>query len=207
MPKGQPRASSPAQRPTIACIVEGHGEEEAVPVLIRRIAAEINPGGQIGELIRVTKTLLLRPGELEKRVTPANRKSGTGSRVLVVIDADDDRPQELIEQIERRLRTAAPHIKSAVAVAVKEFESWFIAGVEGIRGCRGVSQQATPISVPESKRDAKGWLSGLMPADHPYSETLHQAAFTAVFDIVKARQRSPSFDHCYREIEHLLTSE
>ena len=27
----------------IACIVEGHGEVEAVPILIRRIAATIDP--------------------------------------------------------------------------------------------------------------------------------------------------------------------
>ncbi len=27
----------------VACIVEGHGEVEAVPILIRRIAAELDP--------------------------------------------------------------------------------------------------------------------------------------------------------------------
>jgi hypothetical protein len=40
----------------IACIVEGHGEDEAVPLLIRRIAGDLGLPVEAGERIRVTKT-------------------------------------------------------------------------------------------------------------------------------------------------------
>lgn len=189
---------------TIGCIVEGHGEDEAVPVLIRRIAGDLNIPVAVGGRIRVPKSLLLRPGELEKRVHLAASKTGDGSSVLVLIDADDDPPLKLAESMRRRIQTSAPHIPCGIAVAVMEFESWLIAGADGLRGRRGFANDAEPILDPESKRDAKAWLSEFMPREHPYMPTLHQAAFTSLFDMSKARECSPSFDRCYREIERLL---
>ncbi len=189
---------------TVACIVEGHGEQEAVPALIRRIAGELGLTVQAGERIRVTKTLLLRPGELEKRVALAAAKAGPGGAVFALVDADDDPPLELAGDMNRRIGIAAPRIAGGAAVAVLEFESWLIAGVEGLCGKSGFAEGVKPLLYPESVRGAKEWLSRFMPPAHPYAPTRHQTAFTSNFDMARARERSPSFARCYREIERLI---
>ena len=50
----------------LACIVEGHGETSAVPLLLRRMAAAIDARIelQIPHSVRLPKSKLLRPGEL-----------------------------------------------------------------------------------------------------------------------------------------------
>jgi len=187
----------------IACIVEGHGEEEAVPVLIRRIAGELGLAVEVGERIRAKRTQLLRPGELERRISLAAEKTGPGGAVFVLVDADDDPPSGLEQSLKRRAE-ADTRIAGGAAVAVREFEAWFIAGVEGLRGQRGIPHDLNSAPSPESIRGAKEWLSRFMPPAHPDAPILHQAAFTSRFDMVKARGRSPSFDRCYRERERLI---
>ena len=63
----------------IGCIVEGHGEVEAVPVLIRRIAWDLYPELPIivERPIRAPRNLVVKAGELERRVELAARKIGT----------------------------------------------------------------------------------------------------------------------------------
>ena len=48
----------------VACIVEGHGEVEAVPVLIRRIAESLDPGMVVllPSPLRVPKNKLVKSG-------------------------------------------------------------------------------------------------------------------------------------------------
>lgn len=74
----------------IAAIVEGHGECEAIPVLIRRIALTINPGFVPDVLppIRVPASRLLKTGELERSVEFAARKLRGNSGILVLLDCD-----------------------------------------------------------------------------------------------------------------------
>jgi hypothetical protein len=159
---------------------------------------------EIGERIRTPKTTLLRAGELEKRVRLAIAKTGPGGAVFVLVDADDP-PYVTPGDLAIRLAAVCQNVPYGTAVAVREYESWLIAGVEGLYGKRGFSDGVEPPSDPEAVRGAKGWLSRHMPTAHPYAPTLHQAAFTAAFDMEKARARSPSFDLCYREIARLVT--
>lgn len=58
--------------------------------------------------------------------------------------------------------------------------------------------------IPEGVRDAKGWLSSRMSVGRTYGETLDQAALAAEVDMRIARDRSPSFDKLWRDIESLL---
>ena len=78
-----------------------------------------------------------------------------------------------------------------VAVAVREYEAWFLAAIESLRGHGGVSGDAVFDGEPEHPRDAKGVLAARMTES--YRETLHQARFSAVMDLAQARGRSPSF--------------
>ena len=82
---------------TVVPIVEGHGDVDATPVLLRRTAQELVPDDfvTIPQPIRVKRNRVAMPGELERYVELAANKGGTDGRVLVLLDADDDCPSEL----------------------------------------------------------------------------------------------------------------
>ncbi len=91
----------------------------------------------------------------------------------------------------------------AVVLARSEFESWFIAAAESLRGRCGLPDDLEAPRDPEAIRGAKEWLGRHMR--RRYVETLDQPALTALFDLDAAR-RADSFDKCRREIERLLKS-
>lgn len=192
----------------IACIVEGHGEVRALPVLLRRIAAEIEPGAHLWmppphRINRFNRSRLLRPGMLEEVVqAQGDRVTGAGG-VLLLIDADEDCPAELGPRLLGRAQAARPDRKVAVVLANREFEAWFLAAASSLAGHRGLPGVLVSPPDPEVIRGAKEWLGSKMPGK-PYKETSDQAAFAAVFDMKAARQKSPSFDKYWREAERLI---
>jgi hypothetical protein len=99
---------------------------------------------------------------------------------------------------------ARPDIPIAVVLAKKEFEAWFLAAAESLRGKRNLPDTLVGPPNPEEIRDAKGWLSEKMPRGVRYSATSDQAPLTQEFDMVSAR-RAASFDKCYREIHNMLS--
>ncbi len=186
----------------VAAIVEGHGDVEAVPILIRRIAATVLPGCHVEVLrpIRASRSKLLLPGEVERVTELAVRKVAGQGLVLIVLDSDDDCPAQLGPQIKNRAWRDCPGLHFAVALAMREFEAWFIAAAESLRGRRGLPDDIASPTNPESIRGAKEWLSRQMPRNQNYFESLDQPALAAVFDLQAARA-CPSFDRFYRIIE------
>jgi len=190
---------------TIACIVEGHGEVQALPVLLRRAAAEVDPGIYLSvpPPYRVNRSGLLRPDILEEVArTQGDRVTGAGG-VFLLIDADDDCPADLGPRLLARMVTARPDRRMAVVLANREFEGWFLAAVPSLAGHRELPEVLEPPQDPEAIRGAKEWL-GTRRAGRSYRETSDQAAFTAVFDMKAAREKSPSFDKFWREAERLI---
>jgi hypothetical protein len=189
----------------MACIVEGHGDVRAVPILVRRIAAEIDPAITLHVLppLRVPRFKLAKEGELERAVELAARKTAGAGAVLVLVDSEDDCPATKAPELLQRARAARSDVPAAVVLAKREYEAWFLAAAESLRGHRGLAQDLTTPAQPEEIRGAKEWLRHRMPADMKYRETLDQLALTAVFDLAAAR-RADSFDKCYREITRLL---
>lgn len=188
-------------------IVEGHGECDAVPVLIRRIALEIDPGfvPQVLKPLRVPASKLQKPDELNRTIQLAAAKlRGTGG-ILILVDCDDDCPAKVGPQLLERSRQIRSDMPIAVVLAKREYEAWFLAAAESIRSKRSLPDTLTGPEDPEGIRDAKGWLSRQMPSGTCYSETSDQAALTAAFDMEVARG-ADSFDKCYREIFGMLTS-
>lgn len=191
----------------IAAIVEGHGEVEAVPILIRRIAREIDPGfvPHVLRPIRVPASRLIKNGELERAIELAYRKLEGQGGIVVIMDCDWEGCCPKIEgpiMLRRALRKRGD-IPIRVILAKKEFETWFIAAAISLRGKRGLNRNLENIAQPEDIRDAKGWLSSRMPSGVSYSETADQPALADVFNMDEAR-RSNSFDKCYRDIRMLL---
>jgi Domain of unknown function (DUF4276) len=186
----------------IVCVVEGHGETASVPILVRRIAAAIDPAisVDIGH-IRVSKSKLVKHGELERAVALAAMRSENGG-IVVVLDADDDCPAQLGPSLLARVRNTRPDRPSTVVLANREFESWFLASAESLRGHRKLPAGLESPQDPEAIRGAKEWLSDRIGGG-VYSPTVDQAGLTSAFDLTQAK-RAPSFDKCYREIVRLL---
>lgn len=191
----------------LGCIVEGHGEVEAVPVVVRRIAERESPLDvvQIPAPIRISKDRLVKAGELERAVELAARLAGQPGAVLVVLDSDDDCPAEQGPALLARAVETRNDRPIAVVLAKREFEGWLLAAAESLRGQRGLPDDLQPPADPEAIRGAKEWLTSRMTAGRAYSPTLDQPALSAGFDLDLARTRSESFDKFYRDTVALIS--
>ena len=189
----------------IATIVEGHGEVEAVPILLRRIAERVAPGIalEVPRPIRVKRHQILKAEEMERAVALAAGRARPNGGILVLLDADDDCPADLASGLLHRARQSRSDRPIRVVLAKAEYESWFLAAAASLAGQRGIDEAASPPVDSEAIRDAKGWLSACMPPGRRYRETLHQAALTARFDLDSART-APSFDKMWRDLASLL---
>lgn len=187
----------------LSCVVEGKGEEQAVPILIRRIAERVDPS----LAVQIPKPVLIkrnRLSELENRVQMAAKKMQGPGGVLILLDGEGECPAQLGPELLRRATQVSGDLPLGVVCAKQEFEAWFLAAAESIGGQRGLPATMQPPADPEAISDAKGWLRGHMPKNRKYSEPRDQPALSAVFDLDQARSRSDSFDKCYREVERLL---
>jgi len=189
----------------LACIVEGYGEVQAVPILVRRIAQALDPSlrVRVHPPIRVSRTKVVKPGELERTDTLAGRRAGRQGAILMILDSDDECPARLAPEILARARHARSDLPIGLVLAKREFEAWFLAAADSLRGKRGLISNLTAPDDPESIRGAKEWLTARMAPGRRYVETLDQAALAATFDLELAR-RAPSFDKLYRQVAALI---
>jgi hypothetical protein len=186
----------------IGFVVEGHGEVEAIQSLIRRICGEFFGmyALQTTLPVRVPKSKLVRPGELERAIRLARMR--TRGPVLVILDADDDCPAILGPILKSRIIPIIPPQSLSVVIVQYEFETWFIAAAESLGGKRGLRHGLIGPPNPESIRGAKEWLSRNM-IGRKYSPTVDQAALVAGMDLSAARS-CRSFDRLCSEIGRLI---
>ncbi len=191
--------------PVLVPIVEGHAEVEAVPVLVRRLLAE--SGRQeirVARPVRVKRYQVVRPGELERAFELARRRPEGCDAILLLLDADDDCPKEIAPGLIERAQRASAGLPVAVILAKSEFEAWFVGSLESLRGVRGITETTTSPENPEDIRDAKGFLSRQMAHQRRYVEVDDQPALAESFDLRLARQRCPSFDKFFRDVQGIL---
>lgn len=188
-------------------IVEGDGEVDAVPVLLRRLRNEAGVFDlEIGTPIRRPRSRLVQEVTLRQAIGLARRQRNCSS-ILILFDGDRDCPRVLAPSIQNWAISAAGGIPCVVVVANREYEAWFLAAVESLRGQRGIRSDATFPPDPEGPRGAKEALEGLMAAGASYHETADQPALTATFDMAAAYRRSRSFRRMTRAFEALLRAE
>jgi hypothetical protein len=186
----------------LALLVEGHGEVQAAPILVRRIAAALELPCTVLPPIRQPRTTIIKPGELERAVTLLGNKVGPDGAILVLLDADDDLACTLAPALLARARVARPDRRICVVLAVREYEAWFLAGATSLRGRRGLPDNLASPPDPQAIRDAKGWLGAQMRRG--YSPAIDQPALTSMVDLELTRI-SPSFDKLFRDLTWLLT--
>ena len=194
-------------RVTIAPVVEGHGEVKALPVLLRRVACDLGVYDvDIPLPNRVGRSALATQAGIANAVEQASYRVPGRGGVLVLFDADDDCPVDLVARLLTSARNVRQDKAIGLVVANKEFEAWFLAAAESLAGRCGLPRDLAAPQDPECKRDAKGWLSAAMKrgGGHPYKEVVDQPKLAAVFDMQAARVKSRSFDKFWRETERLI---
>lgn len=189
----------------VAPIVEGHGEIEALPALLYRVAGAIGFDGEllVNAPVRVKSGSFLKADEyFRKQVALAAAKAAQKDGiVLILMDCEDDCPAELGPKLLREAQFVRADIRILVALAYREYETWFLASARSLRGLRGLPRDLEPPPSPERIRDAKGWLGKRMEVK--YDPVIHQLEFTRKLDLDEARA-NPSFNRFYQRICKIL---
>ncbi len=190
----------------LGLIVEGEGEVASAPILIRRFLEKRGHYFEIRRPFRVPRGKLVKPDEISRAVEAVARQTGEGAPILVLLDADDDCIAERSQSMTTAAKAARSDRQISIVLANREFESWFLAAIDSLRGKGGVRVDAECSGNPEAIRDAKGALRQLM-ATSRYSPTVDQAALASLVDLDLVRSRSQSFDKPCRELEQLVAEE
>jgi len=186
-------------------IVEGEGEVEAVPVLLRRLFAEMGCFTvSVGRPIRRTQAQLHNKTEIQKAVRLAKMDADCAA-VLILFDGEDVCPVPCADRTRSYVRSVARKIPCEIVVAYREYETWFISAIESLHGVRGVRDDAVAPENPEARRDSKGWLEEFMGFNSTYSPTIDQAAMSSALDFAMAHQRNRSFRKFVRAVGEIVS--
>jgi hypothetical protein len=120
--------------------------------------------------------------------------------ILILFDGDDDCTGDsnrqrgpLGPQIGKWASEAARGLPCAVVIAQREYESWFLASIESLRGIAGIKDDALYEFEPEVRRGAREELRRMMVPNRAYKPAELQPTFTARFDMAAAYRGSRSF--------------
>lgn len=197
-------------RTKIASIVEGHGEVEAVPILLRRIVAHAAPDHAIVQTtpIRVPRGKIVHANDLSRYVELARNKAGEHGAILILADEDEDCAKELVDSMFAMDMIQSCSVPIAIVFASRCFETWFVVSAKSFAGKRDFPENLVPPEKPEEIQNPKRWLeqhnnlnAGIRRWS--YKEPVDQPGLTADLDIEVAR-RNESFDKLYREVVRLL---
>jgi hypothetical protein len=192
----------------LASVVEGHGEVEALPALVRRIADTVGFAGalHLNPPIRVKSDSFLNDQDYFRRYVAlaAGKAAMRKGSLLILLDCEDDCPATLGPALLRRAQAVRADVDIFVALAHREFETWFVTAVPSLGGRRGLPQKTKAPHDVEKIRDAKGWLGDHMNTS--YDPVIHQLEFTREFDLKLARTNR-SFDRLYRQIQRFLNDD
>ncbi len=185
-------------------IVEGHAEQEALPVLLRRIIND-------REYFHVTidKPFRIPAGQYFKRETFERRITGVyeirgGDWLLALYDLEDKCPREYAD-----LKTVANTFlpcRYEQVFAVREYETWFISVKESLRGHHNIKQDSVSPRGYLRIRDAKGVLTDNMEGSNRYIETVHQPKFSGIFPYEEAANKCPSLRRLVTVIDVIAAS-
>lgn len=174
-------------------IVEGHGEVEAVPILLRRLVACANLQGivKINSSIRKQRNKLVDKSKLNEVIGSARRQKSDA--ILIMFDGDDNCPATLGPRVQLWAQEAAGDIPCQVVIPHQEYEAWFLASIVSLQGMRGIKQSVKLHPNPEGVRGVKKQIRERMERGWSYNETIHQPSFSARFSMVAAYRQCRSF--------------
>jgi hypothetical protein len=189
---------------SIVPVVEGDGEFAAIPLLLRRILYEKYNlyNFDVGQPVNTRGGSKL-VNEFEKFLRHAQGKPECGA-ILVLLNSDDGCPKELAANLAARCNQTGVGKPVAIVCATREYEAWFLASLETIRGNSGIPESASFSGNAETLREVKEWLTQQMPQGQAYKPTLHQASLTQRMDLELAHANSRSFQRLCHAVEQLV---
>jgi len=187
--------------------VEGEGEADAVPTLVRRLLTEQGNWHDVlldDNPFRVGSVDKLVKADFHdwKRLLRASLKRPNVAGVLLILDGDMEKVAGTVfcaAVVAKSLAGAAMHVGAgktfsvAVVLARQEYETWLVAGVASLAGRRlpdgrliESNAKAPEGDLELSPRDAKGWLGTIVEGG--YKPTRDQAALTRLvdFEVIRA---------------------
>lgn len=182
-------------------IVEGDGELNAVPLLLRNIlysnsifGTEIMRAQKRGDIGKVRKNFerFLEAAQIE------------GAAIIWTFDCDDDCAKDVHAEFTERAKGVYCPNPIRFCFFVREYEALFLACIETLRGALPIGENIQDWRDPETIRNAKGTISGLMPKGISYSPTIDQARLTALLDFARLRATSRAFRHLEKSILELF---
>ena len=126
--------------------------------------------------------------------------------ILVLADADRDGPVSLARKLTKRCAQIDLNCPVQIVCANREYESWFLASLNTIRGRHGLPMNAVLSGDAEAVLNPKQWLTDHMPSGQAYKETTHQASFSRLIDLDLACRNSRSFRRLCHALEQLLST-
>lgn len=181
--------------PHIGLVVEGAGELEALPLLLRRWLRERGDFRDVlGSPVACHgRSKALQPGGIEEKVAIAVARPGCRA-VLVVLDGEGDPVCQSGPELLMRSRAASGGKPVVVALAEHQYEAWLMASAETL-DLEGLAYSSTRSPV-----------SALVAALRPvkYLKTRWQPRLTERIDFDLAMSRSPSLRRLLARFDELL---
>ncbi|MGR3641492.1 DUF4276 family protein [Alterinioella nitratireducens] len=192
-------------------IVEGHGEVNAVPLLLRRILHEELHVFDFGihSAYRLPRSRIGRFDEhLEKAVRFGGMKLGESvGGVIIIADSDDDCPVEMHDTFIEFCNFRDFQFPVAFVLAQREYEAWLISCGEEMRAHDSIRDDAPSHDQPEEIGGAKGFFGRrILEEGRCYSETVDQAKFTALLNLDTVKAKCRSFRKLVAEISRLTNT-
>lgn len=192
-------------------VVEGDGDLEAVPLLLRRWFPVVGAPGcfpatnpiRCGDLPKIR-----RPGQLERFVELACSRED-GDSVVLLVDSEDDCPKDVVAELTQRVAEIAERYRKKVGIALmyREYETLFLFGLpelaEKFTHADWALEDVDFDKDWESVRAAKGQVNRLLGKNYFYKETRDQARMTDALDIEAVTSRCRSALHLDRVLRWL----
>lgn len=172
----------------VFCVVEGHGDVFAFPVLLRRLCAEVfglhniavEPPYRLPKG-RITIAEHLVP-VLELGISRLNGRAEEGDILLLLVsrDADEDCPVKVAATIAAIAATVAGTTICKAVIPNVEYEAWLLAGATPLASHADCSDAAYDVADADAVKNPKAEFEKkvLLP-DRFYAETIDQPKFSA----------------------------
>jgi hypothetical protein len=189
---------------SIALLIEGDGDYEAVPLLVRKIAIEKSYHDlTIGtKPIKVGDAHAIMKSEKFVRLFEYALTRDDIDAVLIAADCEDHCPVEAVQAAYARIEKIVDRIKKPVGFSFfcREFETMFLVNADHLSR-HSKSVILDPKKIPTNidlmtVRNAKGMLKGII-STNTYKETRDQARLTGAMGVAKCADE-------YRPLKHLV---
>ncbi|MBI5243476.1 MAG: hypothetical protein HY922_07275 [Elusimicrobia bacterium] len=113
-----------------------------MPVLLRRLACEAGAHDiGVNPVIRRPKSALLSEHGIQTSVELALVYENCGG-ILILFEDEDGCPAELGPRLGQWAAVRAGDVPFVIALAHREYEAWFLAALDSLRGRRGIAREA-----------------------------------------------------------------